>query len=337
MSMGSRPTEHQESLWTETSSLPRTSGHPFYEKLNSLLRQHGFDSMAEKACAEFYAEGLGRPSTPPGVYFRMLFIGFFEGIDSERGIAWRAADSMALRSFLGYGLSEKTPDHSNLSRTRNRIDLSTHQKLFDWVLAVLACCGCSGDRTADELSVAQSQVMEVEVVRASRSPIKSTLELVGTLIPIRVTTVVSDVDGIIKSLYIATEGGVVTPGMTIMDIVPAGDKLVIEAHLPISDIGFVSSGQIAVIQLASADSRRFGKLEGTVAQVSPDAFTTDEGSMYYTVRIDTDQDHFEKNNHVYRLYPGILVQVFIHIGQRSVLEYLLDPFLTTLSNSLQER
>ena len=138
MSMGSRPTEHQGSLWIETSSLPRTAGHPFYEKLNGLLKQHGFDTMAEVACAEFYAKKAGRPSTPPGVYFRMLFVGFFEGIDSERGIAWRTADSMALRSFLGYSLSEKTPDHSNLSRTRNRIDLDTHQVVFDWVLAVLA-------------------------------------------------------------------------------------------------------------------------------------------------------------------------------------------------------
>lgn len=138
MSMGSRLEGHQESLWIETSSLPKTSGHPFYERLNKLLAKHGFDTMAEIACAEFYADGVGRPSTPPGVYFRMLFIGFFEGIDSERGIAWRTADSMALRSFLGYGLSQTTPDHSNLSRTRNRIDLDTHQAVFDWVLAVLA-------------------------------------------------------------------------------------------------------------------------------------------------------------------------------------------------------
>ncbi len=138
MSMGSRLEGHQESLWIETSSLPRTSGHPFYEKLNELLARHGFDTMAEIACAEFYADNVGRPSTPPGVYFRMLLVGFFEGIDSERGIAWRTADSMALRSFLGYSLSQKTPDHSNLSRTRNRIDLDTHQSVFDWVLGVLA-------------------------------------------------------------------------------------------------------------------------------------------------------------------------------------------------------
>lgn len=138
MSMGSRSGGQQESLWIETSSLPKTSGHPFYERLNSLLAQHGFDTMAEIACAEFYADGVGRPSTPPGVYFRMLFIGYFEGISSERGIAWRTADSMALRSFLGYSLSETTPDHSNLSRTRRRIDLETHQAVFDWVLGVLA-------------------------------------------------------------------------------------------------------------------------------------------------------------------------------------------------------
>jgi len=138
MSMGNRSEQFQESLWIETSSLPRSPGHPFYEKLNGILKKHGFDEMAEAACAAFYAHGVGRPSTPPGVYFRMLFVGFFEGIDSERGIAWRTADSMALRSFLGYGLDETTPDHSNLSRTRTRIDLDTHQKIFDWVLATLA-------------------------------------------------------------------------------------------------------------------------------------------------------------------------------------------------------
>jgi len=147
----------------------------------------------------------------------------------------------------------------------------------------------------------------------------------------------SPVDGIVKTLHIVTRGGVVTPGMTIMDIVPAGDKLVIEAHLPIGDVGFVSRGQQALIQIASPDARRFGKLEGTVTHVSPDAFTTDEGKMYYTVRIDTEQDRFEKNGQAYMLYPGVLVQVFIHIGRRSVLAYLLDPFLVTLDNSLQER
>lgn len=138
MSMGSQFEGQQDVLWIATTSLVQSPGHPFYERLGAILKGHGFDSMVEGACAKYYADGVGRPSTPPGVYFRMLFIGYFEGIDSERGIAWRTADSMALRTFLGYGLSVTTPDHSNLSRTRHRIELETHQQVFDWVLTVLA-------------------------------------------------------------------------------------------------------------------------------------------------------------------------------------------------------
>jgi transposase len=138
MSMGKREKERQETLWVETGSLPVSPGHPFYERVNGLLGQHGFDAMGEQACGRFYAEVMGRPSIPPGVYFRMLFVGYFEGIDSERGIAWRTADSMALRAFLGYGLTEGAPDHSSLSRPRRRIDLETHQFIFDWMLCVLA-------------------------------------------------------------------------------------------------------------------------------------------------------------------------------------------------------
>ena len=91
MSMGNRPTQHQVSLWIETSFLPRSAGDPFYEKLNAVLKKHGFDAMAAAACADFYAQGVRRPSTPPSAYFRMLFIGFFEGIDSERGLAQHRA------------------------------------------------------------------------------------------------------------------------------------------------------------------------------------------------------------------------------------------------------
>lgn len=147
MSMGSRCGGQQDTLWIETSSLAKSAGHAFFDSLNQLLREHDFDAMVESACARFYVAGVGRPSTPPGVYFRMLLIGFFEGIDSERGIAWRTADSISLRSFLGYTLSESTPDHSNLSRTRHRIDIETHQAIFDWVLAVLAKKGLLKGKT----------------------------------------------------------------------------------------------------------------------------------------------------------------------------------------------
>jgi transposase len=138
MAMGKRKTERQGDLWVATTAIPEAPGHPFYQRLNGLLATHAFDPFVEGLCQPFYHDRLGRPGIPPGVYFRMLFIGYFEGIDSERGIAWRCADSLALRTFLGYALTEATPDHSTLSVIRNRIDLETHQEVFAWILKLLA-------------------------------------------------------------------------------------------------------------------------------------------------------------------------------------------------------
>ena len=126
MAMGKKKRRQQENLWVATSELPRTAGHPFYERLNGLFNEHGFDDFVEGLCAKFYADKMGRPSLAPGVYFRLLVVGYFEGLGSERGIAWRAADSLALREFLGLKLSESPPDHSTLSRTRRLIDVETH-------------------------------------------------------------------------------------------------------------------------------------------------------------------------------------------------------------------
>src|SRR5438876_1505793 len=116
--MGKRKRDRQPAMWVTTTELPTAASHPFYRRLNQLLREHGFDDFVETQCAGFYAETMGRPGLPPGIYFRLLLIGYFEGIDSERGIAWRAADSLALRDFLGVGLDEMPPDHSTISRTR---------------------------------------------------------------------------------------------------------------------------------------------------------------------------------------------------------------------------
>lgn len=137
MAMGKRK-RRQQALWVEVERLAKGPSHPFYRRLNEILGKHGFDGFVELACKTFYAERMGRPSLPPAVYFRVLLIGYFEGIDSERGIAWRVADSIALRDFLGYSLTETTPDHSTISRNRRLIDLTTHQEVFTWVLAVLA-------------------------------------------------------------------------------------------------------------------------------------------------------------------------------------------------------
>lgn len=133
-----RKKPRQDELWVPTVELARSPGHPFYQRLNQLLGSHGFDAYTESRCEKFYAERMGRPSIAPGVYFRMLMVGFFEGLDSERAIAWRCADSLSLRDFLGYGPGQATPDHSSLSVIRRRIDVETHQEVFGWVQKVLA-------------------------------------------------------------------------------------------------------------------------------------------------------------------------------------------------------
>jgi transposase len=147
MAMGTRKKrERQEDLWYggELASAP---GHPFYKRLNEVLDNAGFDTFCESQCAEFYHQKLGRPSLVPGLYFRIMMIGFFEGLDSERGIAWRLADSLTLREFLSIGLDEKTPDHVTISRTRRLIDAETHQGIFRWVLERLAQGGLLKGKT----------------------------------------------------------------------------------------------------------------------------------------------------------------------------------------------
>ena len=147
MAMGRR-SERQRPMWVATQQLPRTRGHVFYDAVNEILKAEGFDAFVEQECARFYkSETIGRPSMAPGVYFRMVMIGYFEGIDSERGIAWRCADSLSLKHFLGFELMEATPDHTTMSRTRRLIDLETHGRTFSWMLQVLAKHGLVGGKT----------------------------------------------------------------------------------------------------------------------------------------------------------------------------------------------
>src|SRR6187399_2382459 len=137
MAMGRRK-PRQESLFVTTDQLAQAPGHPFYRKLNALLDEAGFDRWVEGRCQPYYEqeEKRGRPSVPPGVYFRMLFVGYFEGLDSQRGIAWRCADSLALRQFLGIPLDEPTPDHSTLTYTRRRLPEEVFTGVFEFVLSI---------------------------------------------------------------------------------------------------------------------------------------------------------------------------------------------------------
>jgi transposase len=147
MAMGTRKMrERQPDLWYG-GELPTAPGHPFYKRLNEVLDNAQFDSFCETSSADFYHQKLGRPSLPPGQYFRIMMIGFFEGLDSERGIAWRLADSLTLREFLSIALDEKTPDHVTISRTRRLIDGETHQNIFSWVLERLAQAGLIKGKT----------------------------------------------------------------------------------------------------------------------------------------------------------------------------------------------
>jgi transposase len=147
MAMGTRKhRERQESLWYR-AELAEAPGHPFYRKLDQVLQAAGFDQYCEEQCRSFYAEKAGRPSLAPGVYFRLMLIGFFEGLDSERGIAWRTADSLSLRQFLSYAMDEATPDHVTISRTRRLLDADTHQRVFGWVLEQLARKGLVKGKT----------------------------------------------------------------------------------------------------------------------------------------------------------------------------------------------
>src|SRR5688572_23923080 len=147
MAMGKRRATRQTAIWIATSDLPTPAAHPFYQRLNALLAKAEFDAFVEGRCVGFYAATMGRPSLAPAVYFRLLLIGYFEGIDSERGIAWRAADSLALREFLSLGLDEVPPDHSTISRTRRLIDLETHQAVFTWILERVAEAGLLKGKT----------------------------------------------------------------------------------------------------------------------------------------------------------------------------------------------
>jgi len=136
----------QQSMWVATADQPQGGGHPFYERLNQILSTSGFDAFVENLCAGFYAR-MGRPSLAPGRYFRLLLVGYFEGLDSERAIAWRTADSLSLRSFLRLAPPASPPDHSTISRTRRLLSLETHEAVFTWVLQQLADAGLVRGKT----------------------------------------------------------------------------------------------------------------------------------------------------------------------------------------------
>ena len=169
MAMGTRVKRRQQQGLFYSAELAEAPGHPFYKRLNETLAVADFDGFCEECCRTFYHDRLGRPSLAPGVYFRLQLIGFFEGVESERGIAWRVADSLSLRQFLGYGLDEVTPDHVTISRTRRLLDAETHQAVFAWVLEQLARAGLLKGKTigVDATTLEANAAMRSIVRRAT--------------------------------------------------------------------------------------------------------------------------------------------------------------------------
>jgi transposase len=190
MAMGKRK-QRQESLFITADDLPRSDGHPFYQKLNALLAEAGFDAWIERRCRPFYEqeEKRGKPSIPPGVYFRMLLVGYFEGIDSQRGIAWRCADSLSLRTFLGVPLGEATPDHSTMSVTRKRLGPEVFDDMFRFVLTIaeekrlLAGKAVGVDSTTLEANAAMKSIVRRDTGEDWRQYVMRLMREDGTIEP----------------------------------------------------------------------------------------------------------------------------------------------------------
>ena len=165
MAMG-RQKDGQGDLMVSWSEMPRSPGHVFYDRLQSVLIEGGFDAFAEASCRPYYAARMGAPSVPPGRYFRMHLVGHFEGIDSERGLEWRCSDSLSLRAFLRLGSRDRVPDHSWLSRSRTRLPHEVHAAVFDWVLVLIAEAGLiKGERIGVDASTMEANAALRNIVR----------------------------------------------------------------------------------------------------------------------------------------------------------------------------
>ena len=185
MGMGRRKRERQQEMWVATASLPDVPRHVFYEALNRLLDEHDFDRFVEDLCERYYASNVGRDSIPPGLYFRMLFVGYFEDIESQRGIAWRCADSRSLRSFLFLESHESSPDHSSLSRISGRLPLDVYEQVFCFVLGLaeehnlLANKTVAVDSTYLEANAAMKSIVRKETGEDWKEYVKQLAEAEG--------------------------------------------------------------------------------------------------------------------------------------------------------------
>ena len=243
--MGTRRARQRQEELFYASERVEAPGHPFYERLNDVLNEAGFDAFCEQRCGGFYHQKLGRPSLVPGVYLRLLLIGFFEGIDSERGIGWRVADSLSLRRFLNYGLDEATPDHVTISRTRRLLDEATHQAVFRFVLTEVARRGLLKGKTIgiDATTLQANAAMRSIVRRMDRKRKKKTSNKEWVNPHDRQAEVTKMKDGTTHLAYkaeqavdletgaivaISTHGGAVGDSESVQETLPAAGEAIAE-------------------------------------------------------------------------------------------------------------
>ncbi len=268
--------------------------------------------------------------------------------EKQQTIAEVEARLKKSKTLLGYITEQvKISDKllaSNLSNRMKHLELLRQSADMEGDISIFEA---SLGRAHSTLEEAQARLVSIrssflEEARAERAKkFRSLRELSERLVRVQDsllrTVLRAPVDGIIKTLHVATEGGVVRPASTVLELVPTGDKLIIEAKLAIQDIGFVRVGDQAQLQLASPDAQLFDKLTGQVTHISPDTLITEKGAAFYKIRVETEQAFFESGQQRYQLYPGMQVQSSIVTGKRSILDYILSPILQSADSALQER
>ncbi len=257
----------------------------------------------------------------------------------------RLSGSTGMRTFLEeqVGISQKLLEHS-LSNRMNHLDLlkqladlKGQQKIDQASLKKIAA---SIKEAESRLALVRNTF--IEEAQNELREVQRTAQMIYERLnknedSLRRTVLRSPVDGTVKSLFFVTIGGIVPPGGAVAEIVPGDDRLIIEARLPVGDIGYVQTGQPVMVRLTSSDGARFGHINGEVIHISPDSTVIKDGPPFYRIKITTEQDYFGKPDKPYRLFPGMLMQCSVITGKRTVLEYLLPPFVLSLETALHER
>jgi len=230
-----------------------------------------------------------------------------------------------------------TTQHKHLGYLREAVELRGRIEADQSALAAARAALAKAKAELEQIRNAHQENVEARLKEARLLKEEALQRQRRLMDSLERTVIRSPVHGVVKTLHVATMGGVVRPGDAVADIVPSEDRLIVEARLSIKDIGYVREGQEASVRLGGSEGALFGKISGEVIHVAPDTTKTPEGRVFYLVRVGTGQDHFQGEDAQYQLFPGMAVLVSIHTGTRTVLQYLTAPFTARFGGALQER